>query len=100
MKNFLMASVIGGLLTVGALAQEPRDKRQQGRIKEGDESGELTNKEAKKLEDRERRTEQKEAKDRVDGGGMTAAERAKKQKRENVDSAKVAKQKHDPQKRN
>ena len=85
MKNFLMASVIGGLLTVGALAQEPRDKRQQGRIKEGVESGELTN---------------KEAKDRVDGGGMTAAERAKKQKRENVDSAKVAKQKHDPQKRN
>jgi len=100
MKNFLMASVIGSLLTVGALAQEPRDKRQQGRIKEGVESGELTNKEAKKLEDRERRTEQKEAKDRVDGGGMTAAERAKKQKRENVDSAKVAKQKHDPQKRN
>ena len=63
MKNFLMASVIGSLLTVGALAQEPRDKRQQGRIKEGVESGELTNKEAKKLEDRERRTEQKEAKD-------------------------------------
>ena len=99
MKNFLMASVVGGLLTVGALAQEPRDKRQQERIKEGVQSGELTKKETKRLEDMERRTERKEAKDRIDGGGMTAAERAEKQKRENMNSAKVAKQKNDPQKR-
>ena len=99
MKNFLMASVISGLLTVGGLAQEPRDKRQQSRIKEGVQSGELTKKETKKLEEMERRTERKEAKDRIDGGGMTAAERAEKQKRENINSAKVAKQKNDAQKR-
>ena len=75
-----------------------REKRQQKRINEGVESGELTKKEALKLEKKEAELHRKIKKDRKDGGGLTGKERAKIHQKQNKLSRQIAKQKHDKQK--
>ncbi len=76
-----------------------REKRQQDRIDQGVKSGELTKKEALKLEKKEAELHRKIKKDRKDGEGLTAKERAKIRHEQNKLSRQIAKQKHDKQKR-
>jgi hypothetical protein len=76
-----------------------REKRQQRRIKQGVKSGELTKKEAVKLEAGQAKTHAMEAKAKSDGK-VTRKERAKLQKQENKTSRKIYRQKHDGQSRN
>ena len=76
-----------------------RQKKQQKRINEGVESGELTKKEALRLEKNSAKIHRSIAKDRRDGGKFTARERIKAQKRLNKQNRAIARQKHDKQKR-
>lgn len=102
MKTLATAIVAAALMTPAGFAEDrpaARQKEQQKRIAEGVESGELTKKEAKKLEQKEARIHRKIRRDRKDGGGLTAAERAKIEARQDAASADIYKQKHDEQKK-
>jgi hypothetical protein len=77
-----------------------RERRQQQRIHEGVKSGELTKKEAAKLERQEAQLHRQIQRDRVDGGGLSAKERAKAHKKQNNLSRKISREKHDKQDRN
>jgi len=102
MRSLLMATLIAGALVVpGAYADRPatRQKAQQKRIDEGVESGELTKKEARKIEKKEAKLHRQVRKDRADGGGMTARERAKIEKKQDKLSEQIHKEKHDSQER-
>ncbi|MDB5032937.1 MAG: hypothetical protein JWQ98_178 [Chlorobi bacterium] len=75
-----------------------RQRNQQKRIKEGVQSGELTNKEATQLEKGEGKIRAEEIKDRADGK-VTPKERVDLQKDLNKESKAIHHQKHDPQER-
>lgn len=101
MKNFFaIAILVSALAAPAALGQriENRKERQKARIAEGVKSGELTKKEAARIKARERDLNQQIREDRKDGGGMTALERAKIEKRQDNISKDIYKQKHDAQK--
>jgi IS30 family transposase len=72
---------------------------QQRRIRQGVASGELTRKEAIKLEREQGRINREIQRDRLDGGGLTATERKKANRKLNRSSTKIYREKHDPQKR-
>lgn len=99
------AKVMAGLMALGmatpALAGEltRREVRQQARIAQGVQSGQLTAREAARLERRETRVEAKIARDRVDGGGLTAREVVRDNAMLNRSSRAVYRQKHDLQHR-
>lgn len=78
---------------------EKRKENQKKRIAEGVKSGELTEAEAAKLKARERELNQDIKRDRKDGAGMTARERAIAEKRQDRISKDIAKEKHDAQKK-
>ena len=75
-----------------------RERRQQKRIRKGVRSGELTKKEAVRLEAQQARTRAAEASAKADGK-VTAKERVRLQKRENRTSRTIYRQKHDQQTR-
>jgi tellurite resistance protein len=77
---------------------EERKERQKERIQEGRKSGELMKKEAARIRTRERNLNRQVREDRKDGGGMTPAERAKIEKRQDDISQDIYKQKHNAQK--
>lgn len=93
-----------GLLATVGVAQNPptikeREKNQQKRIRKGVKDGELTRREAVKLEAKEAKLH-KEIKDaRQDGPGITPRERAKITRKQNKLSKEIYKDKHDSQKR-
>ena len=97
-------SVAGALvstLLLGNLmfAQGPvneRERRQQNRISDGVRDGELTPKEAGKLEKQQAKIHRAEAKAKADGE-FTAKERAKIQKKQDKASHQIYKEKHDRQ---
>ncbi len=94
-----------GLFAAVAAAQAPpnikaRQGKQDARIKAGRKSGELTKKEAARLEAKDAALDAKIRRDRKDGGGLTAKERAKIEKLQDKQSKDIAKQKHDAQKKN
>ena len=102
LNSRVTAAVVGMFLVVGvgfADNIKKREKRQQQRINEGVKSGELTKKEALKLEAQEAKLHREIKKDRKDGGGLTKKERAKIHAKQDKLSRQVAKQKHDKQKR-
>ena len=123
MNRILSLAALGALAAGLGLAQEPapapapavtstdtavkkttriqnRKNRQQGRIADGVQSGELTAAEAARLEKREAKLNQQIREDRKDGGGMTRKERAKIEARQDAISGSIAKQKHDKQDQN
>ncbi len=100
MKRFLAAIAIGALLsTGGGLAGQikKREKRQQKRVNQGVKSGELTKKEALKIEKEEAKLHRKIEKNRKDGPGLTPKERAKAHQEQDKLSRQIYKQKHDGQ---
>lgn len=87
--------ILGNLgLAHGTINQ--RERRQQARIADGVKEGELTRKEARKLEKGQARIHTAEARAKADGE-FTAKERAKIQKRQNKASEQIYKEKHDKQ---
>mgnify|MGYP000855960528 CR=1 FL=1 len=104
-KNIVRSLTIGlslALVVTSLQAEAGREQRrnrnQQHRIREGVASGELTNKEARKLERGERRIHKAERRARQDGV-VTAGERAKIEHMQDNESKKIYQEKHDDQKR-
>ena len=101
MRNFMAAAIAVAVLAApGALGQriENRKDRQDARVEAGKKSGELNKKEAARIKARQADLNKQIREDRKDGGGMTAAERAKIEKRQDNISGDIYKQKHDAQK--
>jgi len=104
MKRWPMNLVVA-VLALGtaspALAGElqRREVRQQERIAQGVQSGQLTARETARLERREVHAQNVIARDRVDGGGLTAREVAKDNRMLNRSSRAIYRQKHDAQRR-
>jgi len=86
-----------GLSTVQAGEIVNRERRQQERIGQGVQSGELTAKETQRLEKEQGKIEADREKAREDGK-MTKRERAKLRTEQNRASYHIYKQKHDAQK--
>ncbi len=90
---------IAGLSSAEAGVIKNREERQQKRIAEGIESGELTAKEATRLEAGQAKIEADRQKALSDGT-MTKREKAKLTREQNRASRRIYRQKHDAQKRN
>jgi hypothetical protein len=80
-----------------ARRDQRREGRQQGRIAEGLKSGELNKHEARRLNRGQRRVDRAQEKAMADGE-MTAAEKVKIEKMQDVQSKRIYRQKHDDQK--
>jgi hypothetical protein len=102
--NSKIIAVLFALAALPAAAQtttptvDQRQANQEARIQKGVQSGELTNREAAKLERGQAKVQAKEDKAKADGV-VTPRERAKLAKAQNRQSKKIAKQKHDRQKK-
>lgn len=85
MKTLILTFSFAALFCGAAWAQNIPERRQNQhlRIKEGVKSGELTKGEAEALRHQQRSIHNQVERDRHDGGGMTAAERVRAQKRLN-----------------
>ncbi|TRZ89145.1 MAG: hypothetical protein D4R84_18310 [Rhodocyclaceae bacterium] len=89
-------------LALPALAQtatpkvDQRQANQQQRIDQGVKSGELTGKEAARLEKGQERIQNMEDKAKADGK-VTPKERERLKQAQNKQSQKIAQEKHDPQ---
>ena len=93
-----LAAALAAATLPGADRPAERQKNQQKRIKEGVESGELTKHEARTIQRKERKLHREVKRDRADGPGLTPAERAKIEAKQDALSGKIAKEKHDAQK--
>lgn len=102
MKISVVVTAIGvALLTESALAAGPnvqgavqRDVNQQDRIEQGLKSGELTTKEAGRLERHEAKIERTEARDVKRDGGLTKADQAHITRMQDSASADIYRDKH------
>ena len=100
-RHILATATICTLLTGASLAQvtghsiQNRKYDQQGRILQGDRSGQLTRGETRNLESRERSVNRVEhAMRRTDGGHLTAGDKAALTRRQNNISRSIYKDKH------
>jgi hypothetical protein len=85
------------LMTAAAMAAGPivqRQANQQARIAQGVRSGSLTAGETARLEHREAQLHREIRRDRIDGGGLSAAERAKINRQQNAMSNQIYRMKH------
>jgi hypothetical protein len=97
-KAVLMAGALSSL-AFGAEVDR-REVRQQERIGEGVESGQLTPHETAKLERKETRVQNEIARDRAaNGGKLTPGEKASINRQQNRLSRQIYRQKHDAQHR-
>ena len=102
----LFAATIAALFIAPAIAQTPiapvtpkvdkRQENQAARIEQGKASGQLNEKEAARLDAGQARVATAEEKAKADGK-VTKKERARLQHKENKQSRRIAKQKHDKQ---
>ena len=105
LKNLALISALTLLLPLTGLAQgwhrsiNEREHEQQQRIRAGVRSGELTRREAARLEAEETRIRLDEARARQSGGVFTLRERARIQRELNQASHHIYRQKHDRQER-
>jgi uncharacterized membrane protein YebE (DUF533 family) len=99
-STLLVAVLAAFALPVLAQTNTPnidqRQAKQQQRIDQGVKSGQLTGKEAARLEKGQEHVQKVEDKAKADGK-VTKNERARIQQAENVQSRHIAKQKHDRQ---
>jgi hypothetical protein len=82
--------------TTGTPRIDQRQENQERRIDRGVESGKLNDKEAARLEKGQARVQRLEDKAAADGK-VTTRERARIEHKQDVQSARIAKQKHDAQ---
>lgn len=98
MTRKLLGITLGVLLAGSGLAQTRSDKRsdnQQQRIDNGKADGSLNEKEAARLQAQHDALDKKIEKDKVDGGGYTKREKARNEARQDRQSRRIAKQRHD-----
>jgi hypothetical protein len=96
----IAASLLVASLSLPALAAEVdrREARQQGRIAEGVESGQLTPGETARLERKEARIHREVRRDRAENGGtLTPGEKASINRQQNRVSRQIYGEKHDGQ---
>ncbi|MEO8027357.1 MAG: hypothetical protein ABI823_12835 [Bryobacteraceae bacterium] len=96
MKRLLMITAAGMLMTGGLFAGNiaRREARQQGRIAQGVRSGSLTRGETRSIERRERGLAREVRRDRLSGGGLSGAERARITRQQNRLSNRIDVLKH------
>ena len=97
MKSLVKMIVVVSALSSLAMAAEVdrREGRQQGRIAEGVESGQLTPGETARLERQEQRIDnQVRAERAANGGHLTAAEHAQVNREQNRESRRIYAAKH------
>jgi hypothetical protein len=103
MKRILttVAVAMGILMAAPAFAAraDGRQAAQQERIRDGVRSGELTRREAVKLERRHLRLQRELRRDRRDGGRLTRGERRHLEREQNRLSRQICREKHDGQAR-
>jgi hypothetical protein len=100
MKMKLVAAVAGLLMSVPAFAAgvDARAGCEQARLNQGVRSGELTGREARRLEGREAHLQREIARDRaLNGGTLTPFERGRISRQENRLSRSIYREKHDAQ---
>jgi hypothetical protein len=95
--GLLIALSFAGL-SAEARRDQTREARQQGRIHQGAKSGELTKPEAHRLRKGQRRVDQAQTAAKSDGV-VTAEEKARLEKMQDVQSKRIYEQKHDEQSR-
>ena len=100
MKKILALSVLAFVVSVTAEANrnQRREHSQQGRIRQGVASGELTRKEAKKLRKGQKHVDHLQDVAMKDGT-MSPEEKARIEKAQDRQSRRIYKQKHDGQER-
>lgn len=103
-KGLTTAVIFGTVLAASAFAADPaseiqRDVNQQQRIEQGLKSGELSTKEAARLEKGEARIDRMEQKALSDGK-LSPGEKARIERAQNTESRAIYKEKHDAQKGN
>jgi len=81
-----------------ARRDQNREARQQGRISQGVQSGELNRAEAHRLHKGQKRVDRAQASAKSDGV-VTDAEKARLEKMQDVQSKRIYEQKHDDQQR-
>lgn len=97
-----LVAALAAALALPVLAQstprvDQRQANQERRIEQGAQSGQLNRREAARLEKGQAHVEKMEEKAKADGK-VTKAERAKLHHAQDVQSRRIAKQKHDRQK--
>ena len=102
MKRILGVTTIALFMTLAVSADDrgriaERREAQQERIGSGVATGQLTPKEAAKLEKKEAKLNRKIYKERTDGNGLTPKERAKIERKQDKLSREITKEKHDRQ---
>lgn len=98
MYRTLFALAFSGAVSLSALAQNAasetqRDTNQQNRVEQGLKSGQLTTREAGKLERDEQRVDRTQARDMKDGT-LTTQEKAQIQREQNQASRQIYQDKH------
>jgi hypothetical protein len=99
MKTLVAMVVVLVSTSVFATPVTVRAASEQARINHGVRSGQLTGREAARLQAQQNRIERHRVRDRMDGGGMTRAEASRIQAQQNQLSRRIALQKHDRQTR-
>ncbi len=96
---FIAAVFVLGLGIVSMAGINCREYREQQRINQGIRSGELTRREAERLEAGMARIRTDERFARMSGGGISSRERARLERELNRESRAIYRQKHDGQDR-
>ena len=100
MKNVLLSSVLVLVFGLSAEAHrnQSRERNQQSRIRNGVQSGELTQKEAKKLRKGQRKVDRLQ-KGAMEDGVLSPEEKARIEKAQDRQSKRIYRQKHDAQRK-
>src|SRR5262245_41776939 len=94
----ILAGLLGMSLAASAAEVDRREQRQQERIAQGVESGQLTPGETARLERKEARIHREIQRDRAaNGGTLTPAERRRINRQQNRVSRQIYREKHDAQ---
>ncbi len=98
MKTQITIAISLLILSLGAQArrEEHRANRQERRIEQGTQNGSLTEEEARRLERGQRHVQNAESKAEADGH-VTRKEKLKIERMQDVQSARIYRQKHDRQ---
>ena len=104
----IVSFLLSGIFVIGASTVSmagphginARERREQQRINQGIRSGELTRREARRLEEGMARIRTDERYARLSGGGISPRERARLEREMNRESRAIYHQKHDGQDRN
>ncbi len=100
-KLFLAATLCFafGIHDAEASRNQKRERNQQARIRQGVKSGELNKREAYRLRQGQKRVDNMQQKFKADGE-LSAAEKMRLEKAQDVQSKRIYKQKHDTQSKN